>query len=470
MVIMATKHKRRDSNADQRLSSSSSVDKQLAHRHHDRRKNQPCCPIQVQFITFVAVYFLGSFVVILYSSMGIAMRGSEEQLSTFKFNTDWHPKTRSERFPSVEDRVKLYMSNWYLPPCSDEDKLRFTKSYNGNFTSIQVEVEGHSYDFYGVVRRDLPLYLDTATVKDCTSGFAKLMLNKLSFRQPTLIQDRSNHLPICADMEELLSATPSLATLGGGAQEAGPIPMFGPSRSIASSAQQEATDQSSCSANHPTSADLYPPIIWRLHSRRQIDMMARASRRDPSWEQKKPKAIWRVIFSGNEGHHSEKKEECMEDQLCRFVFNHANSELVDAGYGQGSANKIDGNVMMRKQVSWRSMQSNKVLIHFEGGAHDYGVGLAWKLYSRCVLLMHPPTKTTWLMEELLQPWEHFIPLNDTNAEDMVRWVIENDEEAHKISERASLFVHDLLLHPKALIDEENIKIEMIKRYQSHWLL
>lgn len=72
------------------------------------------------------------------------------------------------------------------------------------------------------------------------------------------------------------------------------------------------------------------------------------------------------------------------------------------------------------------------------------------------------------MEELLEPWVHYLPLNDTNAEAMVQWVIDNDEKAHMISERASLFVHDLLLHPKAMDDEEEVKREMMKRYQAHW--
>ena len=30
---------------------------------------------------------------------------------------EWHPKERKDRFPSVDERVKLYMSDWYLPPC-----------------------------------------------------------------------------------------------------------------------------------------------------------------------------------------------------------------------------------------------------------------------------------------------------------------------------------------------------------------
>jgi hypothetical protein len=35
------------------------------------------------------------------------------------------PSSRRDRFPSVEDRVKVYMSNWYLPSCHDGGKARY---------------------------------------------------------------------------------------------------------------------------------------------------------------------------------------------------------------------------------------------------------------------------------------------------------------------------------------------------------
>lgn len=38
---------------------------------------------------------------------------------------------RNQRFPSVDDRLKVYLSSWYLPPCSKDDlsAIRFTNSY-----------------------------------------------------------------------------------------------------------------------------------------------------------------------------------------------------------------------------------------------------------------------------------------------------------------------------------------------------
>ena len=33
--------------------------------------------------------------------------------------------SRSNRFPSVDDRVRIYMGRWYVPPCQESDKVGF---------------------------------------------------------------------------------------------------------------------------------------------------------------------------------------------------------------------------------------------------------------------------------------------------------------------------------------------------------
>lgn len=472
-------HKRKDVDFNMRLSSSSSVHEQLlAHKHYHRVRQQPCCPISMQFMTLVLTVLVGGFLFVLYSTVSIIVSrpwpGVEQELHKFKFQTNLDPKTRSERFPSVEDRVKLYMSDWYLPPCSDTDKLSYTTANNGNYTTMQVDVLGRSYVFYGVIRQNLPLYLDPAILSDCTSGLANLLLKTVTFQRPHagLVENRRNQRPICADLEELLTLKPSLATLGVDENnnnkliQSIPVPMFGPSRDPKLVSSKVSMTRSCLTKN---AANLYSPILWRMHSRRQFDMIARASLRDQvPWDEKFPRAVWRGW-----GREVFTKDDCTKDQVCRFIVRHCESRLISAGYDRSLIESVhyvvDDIDLTRMPMGMHTMQAHKILIDLDGGHEDYGIRLAWKLHSSSVLLMTPPRRTTWLMEDLLQPWEHYIPMNETNAEEMVRWVLDNDDEARRISEKASLFVHDLLLHPEAMGDEENIKLEMIKRYQSHWL-
>ena len=466
-------HKRKESDvteasARHRGSASSMQEHHLAHQHYRRIKKQECCPTQLLLIFCVAIYMVVGFLVSLLSAASIVTSGdfymTDEEFTTFKLRTDLNPGRRSDRFPSIEDRVKFYMSDWYLQPCNADDKLVFSKVHNGNFTIIRVDVGERSYDFYGVIQRNVPLYLDPSILSDCTSSFANLAVKAMTLQQTQthLIDDKRRHRAICADLEELIPLKPSLAILG----EVGPsipIPVFSAARYVAPFASNE-----SCrTKNHPSS-HTFSPILWRLSSRRQFDMLVSSRLRDTPWHKKTPIAVFR-----ESGQLMDTKEDCFENQVCRFIIQHAKSKRINAGYELDFRNpeprSIDGIVLSRGPLGMRSMQSHKILIDFTTGQqHDNGVQLAWKLYSSSVLLMPLPTQTTWLMEGLLQPWTHFIPLNDTNAEEMVQWVIDNDMEAHRISERASLFIHDLLLHPQALIDEVIIKQQMIERYQAHW--
>lgn len=103
-------------------------------------------------------------------------------------------------------------------------------------------------------------------------------------------------------------------------------------------------------------------------------------------------------------------------------------------------------------------------------SNDIASGLKWGLQSESVVLMSPPTRTSWAMEELLQPWIHYIPMfeNGSNAEEMVRWVLDNDFEARRIAERATLFIYDFMYHPDAAKDERRVKEDIVRRYRALW--
>ena len=102
--------------------------------------------------------------------------------------------------------------------------------------------------------------------------------------------------------------------------------------------------------------------------------------------------------------------------------------------------------------------------------NDLATGLRWSLLSRSVVMMPPPQRTSWAMEEWLEPWVHYIPINGnmTNVEDQVRWIEANDKEARRIAERGALFAYDLVMHPNAKDDDNAVKREMLRRYRQHF--
>eukprot|EP00978_Attheya_sp_CCMP212_P035253 scaffold152149_cov61-Attheya_sp.AAC.2 len=65
----------------------------------------------------------------------------------------------------------------------------------------------------------------------------------------------------------------------------------------------------------------------------------------------------------------------------------------------------------------------KIIICLQG--NDVSSGLKWQLWSRSVVIISPPTLTSWAMEELLVPWVHNIPMDaqGSNTEEMVQYFV-----------------------------------------------
>jgi hypothetical protein len=219
------------------------------------------------------------------------------------------------------------------------------------------------------------------------------------------------------------------------------------------------------------------PIIWNLNTARHWNPLPWALAQDTPWEKKRNKAFWGGAMTGGYRNlpNMTDRERCQSNDRCRFVLDHFDSKLIDArltanldGVRRFANGTVDGMKLTREQVGWDVIQEYKVIISIEG--NDVASGLKWNLQSESVVVMAPPTKTSWAMEELLEPWVHYIPMfpDGSNAEEMVRWALDNENEARRISERASLFIYDLLYHPDAVGDEQKVKAEIARRYRALW--
>ena len=125
--------------------------------------------------------------------------------------------------------------------------------------------------------------------------------------------------------------------------------------------------------------------------------------------------------------------------------------------------------MSDKGMNMKELLEYKAIIMLEG--HDVATGLKWALCSKSVVLTQWPVKyTSWAMEELLEPWVHFIPINEnlTDIEEKMQWIIDHDEDAQKIAHRGSLWMKDLMFHPDSESDSQEVFDEMARRYRAHF--
>lgn len=435
-----------------------------------------------------------------------------EMLGNFTIHIDWHPKERSQRFPSVQQRVKLYMGNWYLAPCRDTAMGGFIGTYqtfhNESWTLLNITNPWNpsSSDVMvidSVIQPDVIMVLHSKTLEDCARTQAQFdQQGRLDTE--IRIKSRNNMQSYCSELVDFMTTIKRLDSDSGEQDETPVLAFFGDEDAVSSNlfdipmiAKHRAgtTAESiklvtgsqttgwyrSCvkGKREPLEAahhkDIYSnrmsPILWKLELVRHWNTLPGGLRKDSPWENKTNLAYWGGDFTGNYFGTTD-FERCQSNQRCRFVLQHAHSKLIDARlchhYGILSNNTVNGVQIIRKRRGVDIVQKFKVIISFEG--NDVASGLKWMLQSQSVVLMPPPTRTSWAMEELLQPWIHYIPMlqDGSNAEEMVQWVIKNDEKARKIAERATLFMYDMVYHPDAIEDDKEIRLEMAKRYRALW--
>ena len=82
----------------------------------------------------------------------------------------------------------------------------------------------------------------------------------------------------------------------------------------------------------------------------------------------------------------------------------------------------------------------RYLISAEG--NDKDSGLNWKLRANSVVLMPRPVAESWLMEPFLQPFVHYVPLNDdySDLEERLAWCRANPQACTRIIAGAHTFM------------------------------
>lgn len=430
------------------------------------------------------------------------------------------PTTRENRFPSVEERVKLYMSNWYVPPC-EEAKDGFIRYSFQPSPTLEEEwkvlllqgLEHHPlvnatesvYHLRNIVEPDSLFYMDQEILQFCAKEIpepgtkvAKTDREKLL---STRIKAPVNMQMYCNDIKNLM--LPALKHLSDWENEGNTTPptllQFGDNKRShnfgsvhmphlkkfrsAARSQNDLTKviAATCYSKNRLvlhtvhTSQVFQPIIWKLATHRHFGFLSQISEWDTPWSEKMDKAIFRGQLTGSKDFYKRKESDlfnCMNMKRCRLVYNHDDSKMVDAkltSTRRRLPHVLNGVELVAPKTFPDALLKYKGLVMVEG--NDVASGLKWALLSQSVVLMPPPQHSSWAMEELLEPWVHYVPLDEfaTNIEERMQWILDNDEEAQRIAERATLWMEDLVFHPDAAEDDRLIQEEIMRRYQSHFL-
>jgi len=439
---------------------------------------------------------------------------------------EWHPRDRKDRFPSVEERVKIYMGNWYYPRCMNTTPINFTIQYTNDscpfLTVYGVDGVGGTGDkdkFDSIIVTDREFILHQPTIAICANHDETVsnLNSRITRCEPNYSKDGLDILKIAEEFEipqidknttnQSLISTPFIVLFGDEWPKSRTLPLFSKYRGAATRENLLKVINPDLKCNSTLSDDrflkivkprkwqlnanirdivglpYYQPIVWNFNGQYNFgrDVQNTLSS-DIPWEAKKTMcAYWTGNMNGPRLWPTSiptpnQLDICLSNARCTFVYNHANSSIVHASlmtyehfFKMGYINEtINGVHLTGSWLQLKDFLSCKVVISFEG--NDASTSLKWQLLSNSVVIMPRPTITSWHMEEFLEPWVHYIPIREdgSDAEQMIEWVANNDEQARRIAERGTLYMYDFLYHPQAEDDDRLVKREIIRRHHQFW--
>jgi Glycosyl transferase family 90 len=388
---------------------------------------------------------------------------------------------RKLRFPSVEERVKVYMSYWYAPPCGESNVIRYT--YNQREVISLHDQTAHSVRLYyshhqddnddqieidSEISRDNVFLLHNEKLKSCASDITdSTMKNYCS--------DTANTLLVAMDKLQWYQTLPPKPVLlqygdADSYSKYARLPHIMKYRKSIDARTLTSVTEQSCWEGVREHAPA--GIIWLLDAYYHYGKLGEVPRQDVPWDHKLPRAVFRGALTGKYGGIIDDTDRCLYMPRCRLVYTHNNSSLVNAKltstFGR-VPDTLNGVALLGDKFSLRDHLQYKAIIILEG--NDVGSGLKWALYSNSVVMMPPPTLTSFAMEELLQPWVHYIPISPdvSDVKEKVQWMVDNDEQAQYIARRGQLWIWDLMMHEDALKENLAANYEIMKRYGQHFV-
>jgi hypothetical protein len=364
--------------------------------------------------------------------------------------------SRETRFPSVEERIKIYMSNWYVPPCDDYTDGQVSFSYHqekkDTWPSLILQgLQNHPaiglnsstpMTVENIIEPDMLFYLDREIILHCANMSIDADSTQVSASRRRKVDKRvksPNMRMYCYDIADSFTVAydhlqwergpkvidremvPTLLQFGDNQNSHVfgnvNIPHIKKFRSAAR-ASPEALDRVTSQKCYSTPRDVLStvhnqpdklqPIVWKLATGRHFQKLNVVYRSDTPWAKKIDMAVFRGELTGAKlgyNKHLTNHENCQNMIRCKMVFDHANSTRVYAKL-TSTRNRlpriVSGVNLLASKVGMEALLEYKGIIMLEG--NDVASGLKWALLSQSVVLMPTPKHTSWAMEELLEPW------------------------------------------------------------------
>jgi hypothetical protein len=209
-------------------------------------------------------------------------------------------------------------------------------------------------------------------------------------------------------------------------------------------------------------ADGHGSILMKLNSIRHYDRMEAVVKKrpkEPLFRDKIPQLVWRGAPTGyGFGNNIPFRTVSRETLLKKHVG--SLSPFINVGLVVKKPAHETWKKYHKEEMSLDELLKYKYLLSVEG--NDVATNLKWVLASNSLVVMPEPQVSSWLMEDALRPYVHYLPVRDdfSNLEKQIEWAERNPKKCEKMIVNAHRYVEPFLDETK----EQTLQTAVLKYY------
>jgi hypothetical protein len=209
-------------------------------------------------------------------------------------------------------------------------------------------------------------------------------------------------------------------------------------------------------------------VLMDLDHPRHFNPLSIVDQNDIPYHEKKDRLVWRGATTGpgfNKNQHNPR-----HTSRAVLVARHANTKNkhLDIGLNEltNTVKKYQGDYysnFLKPSIPLSQMLSYKFHLSVEG--HDVATNLKWVLYSNSVPFCPPFYVQSWILEDELVPWTHYIPVKGdySDLDDKVEWALNHDNKCEKIAQEGRAYMEQFM----DTTNESRIRKSVFETYTKH---
>lgn len=207
-------------------------------------------------------------------------------------------------------------------------------------------------------------------------------------------------------------------------------------------------------------------ILMKLNTIRHYDRMHAVVKKRPKeipFKDKIPQVVWRGAPTGYGFENDIPPRSVSRETLMKTHFD-SPSPLINVGLVVKKPVHDSWKKYQKEEMSLETLLRYKYLLSVEG--NDVATNLKWVLASNSLVVMPEPQISSWLMEDALRPYVHYLPVRDdfSDLEKQVEWAEKNPKKCEKMIMNAHRYLEPFLDKTR----EQNLQKTVLQYYLDHF--